>query len=123
MSEAQTGNGETKEVLAYLKVLKRHVLGRKVILLWDRQPAHRGAKVQDWITSQANWLTAEYLPPYAPELNPVEYFWSHLSRADMAQFVGEDFAAVRAQARRAGSRVRHRFDLGRAFLKHSGLFK
>ncbi len=119
----QPGTVKQPEVLAYLQTLKRHVRGRKVILLWDRLPAHRGGKVQKWVAKQSKWLTMEYLPPYAPELNPVEYFWSHLSRTDMAQFVGEDLDAVRNQARKAACRVRCRPDLGKAFLKHSGLFK
>ena len=118
----QPGTVKQPEVLAYLQTLKRHVRGRKVILLWDRLPAHRGGKVQKWVAKQSKWLTMEYLPPYAPELNPVEYFWSHLSRTDMAQFVGEDLDAVRNQARKAACRVRCRPDLGKAFLKHSGLF-
>jgi transposase len=118
----QPGTVKQPQILAYLKALRRHVRGRRTILLWDRLPAHRGAQVQTWIANQVSWLTMEYLPPYAPELNPVEYFWSHLSRTDMAQFVGEDLEAVRRQARRAAQRVRHRPDLGKAFLKHSGLF-
>lgn len=118
----QPGTVKQPQVLAYLKALKQHVRGRTVILLWDRLPAHRGRQVQAWIAQQSKWLSTEYLPPYAPELNPVEYFWSHLSRTDMAQFVGEDLDAVRRQARTAACRVRHRSDLGRAFLKHSGLF-
>jgi transposase len=119
----QPGTVKQPQVLAYLKALKRHLRGRKAILLWDRLPAHRGARVQQWIASQSKWLTIEYLPPYAPALNPVEYLWSHLSRTDLAQFVGEDLNAVRQQARKAACRVRHRTDLGKAFLKHSGLFK
>ena len=118
----QPGTVKQPVVLAYLKALKRHVRGRRVVLLWDRLPAHRGGQVQAWIAEQKHWLTMEYLPAYAPELNPVEYFWSHLSRTDMAQYVGENLAAVRAQARKAATRVRHRANLGRAFLKHSGLF-
>jgi transposase len=117
----QPGTVKQPQIVAYLKALKRHVRGRKVILLWDRLPAHRGAQVQAWIATQSS-LTCEYLPAYAPELNPVEYFWSHLSRTDMAQFVGEDLKAVRRQARKAATRVRHRPDLAKAFLKHSGLF-
>jgi transposase len=116
------GTVKQPQVLAYLKALKRHLRGRRAVLLWDRLPAHRGRDVQKWIAQQASWLTTEYLPPYAPELNPVEYFWSHLSRTDMAQFVGENLNAVRAQARKAACRVRHRPNLGKAFLKHSGLF-
>jgi transposase len=116
------GTIKQPQVLDYLRALKQHIGGRKVVLLWDRLPAHRGGDVQRYIARQASWLTVEYLPPYAPELNPVEYFWSHLSRTDMAQFVGEDLAAVRRQVRRAACAVRHRADLGKAFLKHSGLF-
>ena len=97
--------------------------GRKVVLRWDRWPAHRGGMVQTWIAQQAEWLTLEYLPAYAPELKPVEYFCSHLSRTDMAQFVAADLKAVRAQARKAACRVRHRQNLGKAFLKQSGLFR
>jgi transposase len=119
----EPGTVKQPQVLAYLKALKRHVRGRKAILLWDRLPAHRGSQVQQWLATQTAWLTMEYLPPYAPELNPVEYFWSHLSRTDLAHFVGEDLEAVRKQARKAASRVRHRHHLGKAFLQHSGLFK
>lgn len=118
----EPGTVKQPQVLAYLKTLKRHVRGRKAILLWDRLPAHRGSRVQEWIATQANWLSAEYLPPYAPELNPVEYFWSHLSRTDLAQFVGENLEAVRRQARKAAARARHRPQLAQAFLRHSGLF-
>lgn len=92
-------------------------------MLWDRLPAHRDGQVQAWPVQQAEWLTMVYLPPYAPELNPVEYFWSHLSRTDMTQFVSENLGAVRAQARKAACRVRNRPNLGNAFLKQSGLFK
>ena len=28
----------------------------------------------------SGWLEVHYLPKYAPELNPVEYLWSHLKR-------------------------------------------
>jgi transposase len=117
------GSIKQPQIVEYLRSLKRHLAGRKAILLWDRLPAHRGAKVQAYLQRQRTWLEVEYLPPYAPELNPVEYFWGHLLKTDMANFVGEDLQAVRAQARKAACRVRHRTDLGRAFLKHSGLLR
>jgi transposase len=107
----------------YLREVKRHVRGRRVILLWDRLPAHRSSEVQGYIRRQRKWLTAEYLPAYAPELNPVEYFWAHVSGTDMANFIAEDLDSVRRQVCRTACKVRHRVDLGRAFLKHSGLFE
>jgi transposase len=116
------GSIKQPQVLDYLRALKRHLRGRKAILLWDRLPAHRGQQVQTYLRGQTSWLDMEYLPPYAPELNPVEYFWSHLSGTDLANFAGENLQAVSGQVRRAACRVRHNAKLGRAFLKHSGLF-
>lgn len=116
------GSIKQPQIIEYLRALKRHLRGRKAILLWDRLPAHRGAKVQAYLERQSSWLSTEYLPPYAPELNPVEYFWSHLSGTDMAHFIGENLDDVRRQAQRGACRVRRKPDLGRAFLKHSGLF-
>lgn len=116
------GTVNKERVRDYLRELKRHVRGRKVILMWDRLPAHRSAVAQDYIRRQRHWLTVEHLPAYAPELNPVEYFWAHVSGTDLANFAGENLEQVRKQVRRVGSRVRCRHDLGRAFLKHSGLF-
>jgi transposase len=119
----EPGTVKQPRVLAYLKALKRHVRGRNAILVWDRLPAHRGARVQEWIAQQSLWRTMEYLPLYASELNPVEYFWSHLSRTDMAQFIGENLNQLRRQSWKAACRVRHRPNLEKAFLKHCGLFK
>lgn len=118
------GSIKQPQIIDYLRALKRHLRGRKAILLWDRLPAHRGRHVQAYLRQQASWLTVEYLPPYAPELNPTEYFWSYLSGNDlMANFPGENLQQVRRQTRRVACRVRHRPQLGRAFLKHSGLFR
>lgn len=33
------------------------------------------------LSSARLWLAAYQLPPYAPELNPVEGVWSHLKRS------------------------------------------
>jgi transposase len=54
-----------------------------VILLWDRFLAHRAKKVQSYIQGSQG-LYSEYLPPYAPELNPVENVWGYMKRNPMA---------------------------------------
>jgi hypothetical protein len=58
------GTIKQPQVIAYLRALKQHVGDRKVVLLWDRLPAHRGGDVQRHLARQASWLTVEYLPPY-----------------------------------------------------------
>jgi putative transposase len=37
-----------------------------------------------------NAFEFEWLPPYAPELNPVEQVWNHTKYADLANFIPED---------------------------------
>jgi len=61
-------------------------------------------------------------PPYAPELNPVEYLWSYLDRTDLANFAPDHLGELQAQVRRGIRRVRRKDDLPFAFLKHSGLY-
>jgi transposase len=54
---------------------------------------------QDWITTQRHWLQVEWLPPYAPELNPVEYLWSHLNATYLANFAPDDLVQLEVQVR------------------------
>jgi transposase len=39
--------------------------------IWDNLGAHHAGDLQEWAATQP-WLVVEYLPSYAPELNPVE---------------------------------------------------
>jgi len=108
-------------VIAFLRSLRRHIHA-PVLLVWDRLPAHVSGFTRDWIATQRHWLQLEWLPPYAPELNPVEYLWGHLEATHLANFVPHDLAQLEAQARRGLRQMRRRNDLAFAFLKHSGLY-
>ena len=57
------------QVLDFLQALVRH-LRLPLLVVWDRLPGHRSRLVQDYIASLQGWIHQEYLPPYAPELNP-----------------------------------------------------
>lgn len=49
------------------------------MLVWDNLNVHRAADLREFAEAQ-DWLTIYYLPPYAPDLNPVEGIWSLLRR-------------------------------------------
>ncbi len=49
-------------------------------LIVDGLPAHKGPVVREYIQSLDGKLTLNYLPGYAPELNPDELVWSHVKR-------------------------------------------
>lgn len=45
----------------------------KVYVILDGHPSHRSKKVKAWMAACVAWLRLVYLPPYSPELHPVEY--------------------------------------------------
>lgn len=115
------GGVKSPQVKMFIGALRKH-LRRPVILLWDRLAAHRSKMTQRYLKQQRAWLKTEWLPPYAPELNPVEYLWNHISGTNLANFRAKNLAAVAQQIRKTACKIRHHQNLGRAFLKHSGLF-
>lgn len=117
----QHGNVNSDSVIHFLRNLRRHIRG-KVVLLWDRLPAHRSKLTQQFIRSQSRWLRAEFLPAYAPELNPVEHLWAYLSATDLANYCAETLDDLADQVRRGTCRLRRTHNHGRAFLRTSGLF-
>jgi len=50
------------------------------VLVWDVLNTHASRAMRELITAR-DWLTVYRLPPYAPELNPVEPVWSSLKRS------------------------------------------
>ena len=45
----------------------------KLFLIADRHPVHRRKMVQQWLEAHSAQIEVFYLPPYSPQLNPVEY--------------------------------------------------
>jgi len=70
-------NVHAPEVVAFLRSLRRHLRG-PITLLWDRGQSHKALDVRRFLERHRRSLRAEFLPPYAPELNPVELGWAYL---------------------------------------------
>ncbi len=104
----------------FLKILLRQ-LGRPVVLIWDRLLAHRSIATGNFIRKTAK-LHAFYLPPYAPELNPVEYSWSYLKYNPLANLPITDVYQLAVTAHHHGRVLQRNPLLLRSFMKHSPLF-
>jgi putative transposase len=63
-------------VRQFLRHLQYQIPGH-IVLVWDRSKTHRGLVAQEFIDSSPR-LHVFLLPPYAPELNPVEPVWGYL---------------------------------------------
>src|SRR5271157_4695152 len=71
----------------FVTLLKKMMRCRSkpVHLVVDGMPAHKTARVKEYIASTNGMLTLHYLPGYAPELNPDELVWSHMKRTGVAR--------------------------------------
>lgn len=78
----RTGRRKGFTETSYARLLDTaHIrLGGPIVLVRDNLNTHHSARMKQLIAARP-WLTVAYLPPYAPELNPVETVWSHLKRS------------------------------------------
>ncbi|MGW9137624.1 IS630 family transposase [Streptomyces sp. NPDC055681] len=62
-------------------LVRAHIqLGGPIVVVWDNLNTHLTAGLKRY-EAEHDWLTTIRLPPYAPDLNPVEGIWSLLRRA------------------------------------------
>lgn len=79
---------DAQGVANFLRTLRRHLRGR-VIVVWDGGSNHKGPLMRA-VCADFPRLHLERLPAYAPDLNPVEFVWSHLKYGRMANFIPRD---------------------------------
>ena len=85
-------NIRSPEVLHFLQALHRH-LPHGLTLIWDRGRPHRATRVQTWLARHRR-IVVEWLPSYAPDLNPVEHVWGHTKYGDLANFAPANLPAL-----------------------------
>jgi transposase len=111
----------SEQIIEFLQHLLRHIQG-DILLIWDRLPAHRSRITQQFIRAQKGRLEMQYLPPYAPELNPVEYIWAHCKHHELPNVCAKNLWDLSEGARRSLKRMRRRPQLITAFWKQASLF-
>lgn len=55
----------------------------RLLVIWDGSPIHRRAEVKALLAEAGDAIHLEALPPYAPDLDPVEWQWRHLKEVEM----------------------------------------
>jgi transposase len=102
-----------------------HALGwqirRKVLVIWDGLPAHRSQFVRDYVDSLKGAIQLEYLPAYAPELNPTEYIWGHLKHRELGNFCARTFGELTHRTRNRLRSMQRRQTLVTAFWQQAEL--
>jgi transposase len=67
---------------------------RPVVLVEDNGPIHTSKLSRAALAARAHWLTVEWLPKYAPELNDIEAVWRDLKAHHLAHQTFKDIDAL-----------------------------
>ncbi len=70
----KTFNANTFQL--FLIQLVRHLRkGRKMVVVMDNAKWHHAKVLNPWLQQRHYWFQLDFLPPYSPDLNPIERVW------------------------------------------------
>ena len=105
LQQTQAGAVQTIDVLAFLNHLLKHVAG-KIVLVLGNAAIHRAKAVSAFVETQER-LSLLYLPPYSPELNPIEKVWAYVKRNVLGNFCARTTKELRARLCVGWQRIRY----------------
>jgi transposase len=113
-------NFDAASILRFVQAVHR-TLRTPIDLVWDRLQAHYTEPMASWLLKHHRQVRAHLLPPYAPELNPVELIWGYTKRNPLANFAPVEFADLVMQTQFAVLAVGDDQPLLRSLLRHCPL--
>jgi transposase len=74
-----TSQEKTFNNMTFLNFLKKLLLfrkpDRKIVVILDNARWHHANALIPWLTENRDVICLDYLPPYSPDLNPIERVW------------------------------------------------
>lgn len=116
---ADNANFKGESVAAFVSSVHGR-LGRPMTLLWDECRIHRARPVREYIAATPTIEVAEF-PPYAPELNPVDYVWSYVKYGRLANYCPSTITELRQRITKELTLVAAQPALLRALFGRTGL--
>ncbi|WNZ10309.1 transposase [Streptomyces sp. 11x1] len=86
----------SREFADLLNSARRQLGDAPLIVVWDNASTHHAKPLREFCERNSDWLTIVKLPPYAPDLNPVEGDWAHVKKslANLAPRAVEDLTPL-----------------------------
>jgi transposase len=73
--ESDRFNGQTFWDFMILLREQSRVAGKRIVVISDNAKYHHAKMHKDWREEQKPSFELDYLPPYSPDLNPIERVW------------------------------------------------
>lgn len=115
----QRKNLHWPDLLRFLRQLRRRLPG-KIILVLDKWSVHRAA-ISRLLKQHGATVHVEWLPSYAPELNPVEQVWNNSKYADLANYTPDQIEELATSVRTVFKTKRGNQSLLRSFFRKAQL--
>lgn len=58
-----------------MNLIEKLDTNKKYILILDNASWHKTEIIKDYLLKHKKWISVEHIPPYSPELNPIETCW------------------------------------------------
>jgi transposase len=113
------GTLSSHTVILALRYFRRQV-GTPLLVVWDRLNAHRARATTAFLAAHPEDFAMDYLPAYAPELNPEEQCNAVVKRA-MANALPASVEDLHRRVRREFRRLQHKPRMIVSFFRHAGL--
>jgi transposase len=94
--EYETVNAEN--MIEFLKILERNSSANKIHVICDNGRANKNKAIQEYLRTSK--IEIHYLPPYSPNLNPIERLWKIMRERKMHNKWYENFAEFGIAIRR-----------------------
>lgn len=107
-------------VVVFLRQLRRN-LRRKLLLIMDRWSVHRASVLWEYLEAHSEEIRVEWLPAYAPDLNPVEQVWNHSKYSDLVNEAPDDLEELDQLVNSSIGQTRTQAHLLRSFFHTAGL--
>jgi len=78
-------NSKKEDVFEVIKQFREANPDKRLVLVLDNFSSHRSYMVRDY--ARANNISLVFLPPYSPDLNPIEQIWRAIKREISKVFV------------------------------------
>lgn len=77
---AKADKGNTVSFFGFLLLVAKMYHDRKVVMVLDNVPYHHAKRLKPILDRYKHRLALLYLPPYSPDLNPIERVWWYMRK-------------------------------------------
>jgi len=118
--ETRRGTCKSDEFIQFLKNLRDSVQFETIHIVLDNASIHRSKQVQEYVEGTNGVL--HHLPPYTPQLNPIEKIWSILKRKYVSNVSVKSFDTLKRLVDQGMGAIEGTLhSIGKNLLRGSGL--